>query len=594
MRASFYVLALLVVSCKEKTTEPAVPPLPVVVDAARATPTPAPPSKPTSPRITSPLPERGPHPDYPTPAAAGTDKIFLLEEPDRGPKPPLMYELPAGITWTEHASCTVEANRPTCAGVRGKRLHGWRLGKKGTELVVVEERRGDHVESVHVYVQDHGTPKQHLTLDDAGRVLRTAMPLTPGRWSARERGGGNGLPGCGSIAVELDKAGRSVVETCLQWSGQPMRNTEGVAKTTHKRDRPGFVIEEASFGLDGAAAVATDGVHRTVYERDGDGRERVRRFFGVDGKPTASVRGCHGRRSDYDDRGLLSRTTCLGADDKPSNDSTRAAVVEYAYDASGCRIRERKESAPGTPDPLHEGSDYVVDEHCRATSETCVKADGNRRACGIDAPARYDYKYDAHGRRISTSSYAVDGSPSQHPSWAAFEIREELDDLDRTIASSCFDAGGVAIECSHFGFHRKVATYDDAGRLVLEHYFDPAGKPTTNLGAASRRYTYDNYDHMFEGRGFDAGGNAIESLGMAVQRQLYDPAHREFAKILLDKAGKPAAYTGCFGGIHCPTGSWHALKLVRSADGELKKQQFFDAAGQLIETQDCSKVRCLE
>ena len=79
---------------------------------------------------------------------------------------------------------------------------------------------------------------------------------------------------------------------------------------------------------------------------------------------------------------------------------------------------------------------------------------------------------------------------------------------------------------------------------------------------------------------------------MATDRVLYDTAHRRFAKVLLDKSGRPASYTGGYVGVTCPKQAWHAVRLVRGSDGSVTSNQFFDAAGQLLVTHDCRRVTC--
>jgi hypothetical protein len=135
---------------------------------------------------------------------------------------------------------------------------------------------------------------------------------------------------------------------------------------------------------------------------------------------------------------------------------------------------------------------------------------------------------------------------------------------------------------------------DDAGREIEETFFDDRGQPASNGGTVVRRFRYDNYDHVFEATNHDADGELFEYLGMTTQRKLYDAAHREFAVLLLDRAGKPARYTGCFTGAHCPAGAWHAVRINRRPDGTVESNQFFDADGQLIETTSCTKERCFE
>src|SRR5687767_9585863 len=102
---SLWLVVLLEVACtnaldpRVENPRPTSPPpsVPSMIREASVRPVP----------ITLPLPEAGPHPDYPTTVASGTGKIFTLEDPDRGPKVPTTYKLPprGTLSWTTHGYC---------------------------------------------------------------------------------------------------------------------------------------------------------------------------------------------------------------------------------------------------------------------------------------------------------------------------------------------------------------------------------------------------------------------------------------------------------------------------------------------------------
>jgi hypothetical protein len=380
----------------------------------------------------------------------------------------------------------------------------------------------------------------------------------------------------------------------LQWNGEPMRDLHGVAATKYVRDARGYEVDESNLGLDGKPIAGNDGVYRTHHERDASGNTTVERYFGVDDKPVASTKGCHGRRFERDARNLVVRITCVGADNKPSNDTTNAAFQEFTYDARGCQVGMRYHGAPGTESPQDHGVDYVVDENCAATVHTCVNVKADRRACGTGEPARYDYKRDGAGNIISTKYFNVDGTPTKDPVYGGYEMAIEYDKLDNEISRACFDSAGKPMQCGTLGFHRHKSERDDAGHEVARTFLDEHGASALNLSAHTRKFRFDNYDHMYESTGYDIKGNVVEGLGMATRRDLYDSAHRLFGVVLLDRNGKPAHFTGCYAGSTCPKAGWHAVRIVRRADGDAQTNQFFDQAGQLIETADCKKVRCFK
>lgn len=583
------LVALTACGGRAEESRPPDPPDPT------ATPSPAPkatgsaaPKKPPE-KVTSPLPEKGPHPDYPTPVAAGTDKIFLIEEPDRGPPAPLDFPYPTSTDGTPYAHCDAGSTAVVCGGTANK-TGLWYSVSKSRVATVVMKHRGTAIDAAIVYLFEGGVLKKRIAFDEYRRLEDAMLFSSPTRYTKRLRNGRNGLPGCGAIDLELDKQGRVINRRCLQWTGEPMRDTSGVAQVTYTRDARGFITDERRFGIDGQPVAGNDHVHHQRYTLDAAGRETGERFFGIDDKPVANHRGCHGYTHDRDAAGRITRTTCIGPDLKPSNDSRTIATQAFTYDVRGCRIGMRNLALAGKT-PRDPSVEYVVDERCAVLTHTCVDTKGNRVACATGDPARYDYKRDDFGQPISISHFEPDGTAGQHPVWGVFEIRHEYDERGNAVITSCHDASGKAVECTRLGFARQQSTFDDAGHEVARVFFDVDGNPATNTGARTRKFTYDNYDHLFEGRGYDEAGNLLESLGMAVRRDLYDVEHRRFAIVLLDKAGKPARYTGCYGGSTCPK-MWHAVRLVRRPDGIVDKNQFFDDKGQLIDTKDCSKVRC--
>lgn len=572
-------------------------------------PTPAAePPKPTGPArsagaIGSPLPEAGPHPQYPTPAAAGTDKIFLLEDPDRGPRAPLDFKLPRGrMAVSNHGHCEDDALSIVCSDAPAKAAQAfWRVRRKGKETVVAHQFApdGKRVEKTIVYLaKPDGTPLQRVELDRYGRVTSALFFLASGgRYTGRARDGSNLLAGCGSMSFKLDGHGRIAERGCKQWLGEPMHDTNGVGITRYERDARGFITGEAHFGIDGEPIANTDGVHRVVYELDADGRAAAWRYRDVGGKPVASKKGCHGYRTDRDDRGAVVRLTCLGADDKPATAVQGKAIDAYVNDARGCRIKVRYLDPHGFPatnlERVH-GRDYEVDSTCARKSETCLGVLRDARSCGPGQPARYVYKRNAVGQVVSTKHYDADGEPSRDASYNVFELRSRYDDAGNEIRMSCHDERGQPARCGSTDFAALATKYDDVGRPTEERFFDTDGKATTNLDSWARRFRYDNYDHEFESTSYDAQDQPVNSLGSATRRDLYDAAHRRFGVVLLDKAGEPARYTGCYVGAVCPDQPWHAVRIKRRADGSVESNEFFDHTGQLLLVSDCRRVLCFE
>src|SRR5262245_26454916 len=88
-----------------------------------------------------PAPEVKPHPDYPTPALAGTQELFLLEEPPRGPHV-TDVKLPdrSLLKFSDHAYCELTLSRLTCSAAKARSQSSarWNVGRSGDHVVLAE------------------------------------------------------------------------------------------------------------------------------------------------------------------------------------------------------------------------------------------------------------------------------------------------------------------------------------------------------------------------------------------------------------------------------------------------------------------------
>jgi hypothetical protein len=545
-------------------------------------------------------PQTGPHPDYPTAALAGTDRLFTMVEPERGPKAPIAMTIPRGLTWTTHATCSPDVMGPVCTPAVDE-VHGlwsWRVGKRGAGLVVAEERRGARVDRTFVYtLRPDGTPASRVRFDEHGRVDAALLFKGTDRYSGRKRNGANALDGCGFLQYKLDGDRRIEELSCLQWQGDPMVDTEGVARTRVVRDAAGFVVEELRFDLAGKAVANADGVHRTLITRR-DGRAVMERYRGVDDKPVQSTRGCHGRRIERDAQGSIVKRICLDAADQPTAQPSGVSAEVYRVDGAGCRIGVRYLSMRGTPAAGHDlvhAMDYEVDDRCAITSRLCRGLDDSPRACAPGGPARFVTRYDAAGHPVSIKHFGPDGRPGRDAAFQTFEIRRTFDRLGNQLTQACHDLLGDKVRCPNTDFHAIRSIYDDAGRETSQSYRDEDDRPSHNYGSHKRTYKHDNYDHLVETQNHDAAGRLTEAFNVAIRKDLYDAAHRRFGILLYDRAGQPAQNPGCYTGATCPIGRpWHAVRVVRRKDGSAEKNLFFDADKRLIDTKYCSGTPCFD
>ncbi len=579
-------------------TRPADPP--VAADAGAAVAAAADAGRPIPPDL---IPS-GAHAQYPTARRAGTADLFFIEEPVRGPhvthvdKPPRR-----GLTFSRHGHCSVTGTGLACGATppeRGDKVEV-KVGRTADgKPVLVEWKVGGRVDSTAILTyNDAGQITQLARLDDVDDITYVRTYDPPGkRYTARKLDGANHLDGCGAYDLGLDAAGRVINETCLQWLGDPMRDTNGVTTTRYQRDDDGFVTREERFGAAGAPiAGVRDAVARIDTERDDAGRVKVERFYDVNGKatPSAEERGCYAVGYEYE-HGQEVRRRCLNADGSQRRDTDGVATFESVRDRRGCKIEARHLGAGGEL-VLRDGIasyEYKVDNHCRTIVSACVDRDGDRTACAAGEPAVYKYKLDRHGRTVSATFLDTDGEPTVDGDYGATEVRYEYDALGRQTAESCHGEHGVNLQCAETGFHRNVDAFDDNGRISSRRFVGPDGEVATNRGTLVREYIYDNYDHLVETRNRDEDGDLLESDGMAIKRNYYDDTHRLFGLVLLDAQGAPSRYDACFTGVKCPAlgQPWHAVRVVRSPDGRPTHNHYFDHDGKLIMTLDCRQEQC--
>lgn len=544
--------------------------------------------------------EKAPHADYPTPRLAGTETIFLLEEPERGP---LVREAsadpPDGVRWSRHHHCELVLDRLACGPSGGPEagLH-WRVGRLKGKVVLAQRRFGGRVlESLVFTPGKKAWPQKVVLLDDHGTVVWSRHITVDGsRLSSRKRNGANALPGCGHWALTRAKGGKVREVACLQWSGEPMLDLHGVARTKLKLRGDGLVLERRYFDLEGKPAARHDGLHRLVLDRDRPGRVVRRRGFDLEGLPALGQEdGCYAELRKIDARGLLGEERCLGATEEPAENRRGYCRVERIYDGRGCEVERRQfklERKSRRCERLFRVRRFKVNAQCETMVKTCFTGEDRRTPCGNHKVAEYRYSRDALGRVTAIQHFRADRQEGAHPGCATFEVRRVHDERGNISLETYHGSAGQPQECKGTGYHGIRTFYDDAGRISHKRFIDVHEKPASNLGAFVRRYSHDNYDHLVRTENRDAGDKPVAVLGQVSMKFIYDSGHRTFGLLLFDARGRPARYRGCFTNRSCPSKAWHAVRIVRRDNGALAQNLYFDADKQLIATYDCDKKRC--
>ena len=540
-----------------------------------------------------------PDPDFPTPHAAGTEKLFTLEEPDRGPRAPTKFVLPprSSLQWTDGMYCEDDVVQPACVKTPDTDLVRWRVGRS-PGLVVAERVQQNQVFQTFIYERDQGgAPTRQVELDAYGSVTSSRMFTSGGKFTEREPNGANALHGCGFMQYELDDKGFSTRVNCMQWSGAAMHDTHNVGGHRYKRDANGFVVVDDNLGTDGFDVVDDTGVHQVQYDR------KIRvvgvRFTDNGKLAVKSTTGCYGEKRDYDAKGLLVAETCVDAGGKPMVRVAGFAVTRNEYSNLGCRLSEKYFGTDGvspavTPKNVH-GRSYVRDGHCAKLVENCLGTEDRLIECGFGEPAKIAYTRDGKGQDLTEKHYTENNEPSRDVTYETFELRYTWDQVANVLSIACYNDAAQPEECSRMGFHAIRSAYDDAGHEIEQRFFDQANQATTNLGAAIRKFRYDNYDHLSETRNFNAASEPFEISGYAVRRDIYDVSHHHAGFLLFDKRDQPSRYGACIAGASCPVGKlWHAVRIIRRGDFSVEKNEFFDENRQQIQSYVCATAKCFD
>ncbi len=540
-----------------------------------------------------------PNPDFPTPRSAGTEKLFTLEEPDRGPRAPTKFVLPprSSLVWTDGQYCEDDVAQPACVKTADTDLVRWRVGRS-PGLVVAERVQSGQVFQTLIYERDgSGAPTRQVELDAYGQVTSARMFTSGGKFTEREPNGANALHGCGFMQYELDAKGFSTRVNCMQWSGAAMHDTHNVGGHRYQRDANGFVVVDTNLGTDGFDVVDADGIHEIQFER----KIRVIGARYIDNGKLAvkSTTGCYGIKKDYDPKGMMVAETCVDAGGRPMARTAGYAVERREYSNLGCTLSEKYFGTDAvtpktTPKNVH-GHSYVRDAHCAKLTDQCLGTEDRLIECGYEEPAKTVYLRDAKGQDLSEKHYNENNEPSRDMSYETFELRYSWDQVGNVLSVGCYADGGRPEECSRMGFHSIHSVYDDAGHEIEQRFFDEAERATTNLGAAIRKFRYDNYDHLSETRNFNAAAEPFEISGYAIRRDIYDVSHHHAGFLLFDKRDQASRYGACIAGASCPIGKvWHAVRIIRRSDFSVEKNEFFDDNRQLIETYVCTTAKCFD
>jgi hypothetical protein len=375
-------------------------------------------------------------------------------------------------------------------------------------------------------------------------------------------------------------------------------------------DEFGNVVEELYFDENGQPTSTQDGWHRQHFVRNEWGSIVERRYFDSDGAPTTDAAlFCYGAQEQHDAMDRLIRWTCLGAAGAPRQTGDGYVTRTLRYDSRGRQVEEA--TMDGADRPVAGGDAVAIrrfdyDGSDRLATVRNMGADG-KPATNHDGYAKSVTSYDAASHIEWTRFYGVDGAPvaakdgyavvkRQRDLWWNIVEEHYYDDRGTPVAisegaaglRSTFDARGEEIErvllgktseavLGKDGYTRWKAEYDDLGRRVAMHYFDPLGDPVLNVsdGVAGWRAHYDSSGREVEHWHLGFQDRRIHSIhGEAGWRVKYDRWGHQIRRTYLDTKGDPVLHA--WNDDERFTGAGYALVTwAFDGRGQLAKEAYF-------------------
>ena len=241
---------------------------------------------------------------------------------------------------------------------------------------------------------------------------------------------------------------------------------------------------------------------------------------------------------EYDDQGREVRTAWY--------DNNQAlvmvkdvAVVEKEYDNAGNVVATRKYDEQGNPIFNPKGYAYVrfdYNDKKQAVRETFCNPDGSVFTGSPDSYSVTIKNYDDSGNVVSQSYFDAEGVPVLL-SAGYHTIEKEYNQNKKPVKISYFDTNGKRVAPK--GYATIRLSYDDAGNIIMETYYDAEDRPITlAAGYAGFRKAYNEQNKVIRTEYLGENGE-LKALanGTAVLCNDYDDAGNMIFETYLDVSG---------------------------------------------------------
>ena len=311
----------------------------------------------------------------------------------------------------------------------------------------------------------------------------------------------------------------------------------GLHRIRKVRDELGRIVEEAYFDPDGKPTLHKNGFHKFTALYDERGNRIEERYFGPENQPVPSKAGYHLWKASYDARGKSIEERYFGLDNQPILSKAGYHLWKTSYDARGDPVESACFDTAERPvvdldSGLHRIS-KVRDELGRIVEEAYFDPDG-KPTLNKNGYHKFTARYDARGNLVEKTSFDLKG-------WRTVSDNSgvhRFDELGRVVLEAYYDPDGRPI-VTKAGYHEYTARYDARGNQIEWAYFDTKERPVIDRDSGVHRISkvYDELGRVVQEAYFGPDGKTTR-----LSTARYDERGNRIEERYLDVDGSPLVY----------------------------------------------------
>lgn len=379
--------------------------------------------------------------------------------------------------------------------------------------------------------------------------------------------------GVATMCYEYDDNGNEQARYCLNIKGQPCVSIGSAARIELAYDSQGNIVSRTFKNADGKT-MEISGVAKEEFEHDNRGNIIVQRFLNTSGVQISSKPEC---RMKYDSNDNIVEMAYFGGKGKMVNCEDGYHRKVMAYDSRNNCILEEYYGTNSKLKDLSSENRFAVkkaqfDEIGNCISIVFFNQNGAR---GHDKSKvhKYFFQYDSKlNLRSHQLTFGCDGKPVVADGIAP-EGRIDYDKRGNAIRVTCYDGYGKKVN-GNYGWHECRNTYNEAGLLIEDSYFDVEGRAAINkmFSYHKGKIVYNDMrlpvEYAFYGKD---GKPMINKNGYSMRKVKYNKQNLE----------SEITYYGLNGNKVNNSGGYHR-EVYTYRNGSRYKCDVFDTSGRKI------------